>query len=84
MAASNPSGPKPRPVKTFKFEIGCEDGRASAASKLMYDAVIRKAGGAVSSLRQGRVVLSIAIYKPVEKKGPARGAAKKTTPSRGR
>jgi hypothetical protein len=86
MAASNPSGSKPGPEKTFRLAIGCADARAGAFSTLMYNGLLKRGGPAFTSLRQGRLVLTVEIYKPAGRKTAPRAkkSAKKTSTSRGR
>jgi hypothetical protein len=96
MAASNPSGSKP--AKTFNLEFGCDDGRASALSSVIYNGILAR--GDARSFRQGRLVLSVKIYTPTDPKTgggtgsrksaaksaakSSRKSAKKTGASRGR
>jgi hypothetical protein len=80
------------------LEFGCDDGRASALSSVIYNGILARGGA--RSFRQGRLVLSVTIYTPpgskagggaASRKSSAKSAtrssrktAKKTTASRGR
>jgi hypothetical protein len=76
MAVSNPSGAKP--AKTFSLEFGCDDGRASALSSVIYNGILARGGA--RSFRQGRLVLSVQIYTPTDSKAGGGGASRKSAP----
>jgi hypothetical protein len=87
MAARKPSGPTP--VKRFTFALECDPDpspEAGLISDALYKAILRKSGRSSASLLQGRIVLSVEIYKP-EGKGKAgvrsKTPARKTPTSRG-
>ncbi|MEO8076324.1 MAG: hypothetical protein ABI818_08365 [Acidobacteriota bacterium] len=74
MAASKSPGSKP--AKTFKLEFGCDDGRASALSSVIYNGILAR--GDARSFRQGRLVVSVEVFTPTAPKAAGRTGASKT------